>query len=74
MSRESACEICGRPGSSDGYRYSRHGSHMGEIALGAMKRCWSCKKLGCGDCLVAVEEIADDHFIEFFSCSDCLAK
>lgn len=74
MSPESACEICGRPGTSGGYRYLRQGARMAEIASDEMKHCWSCKRLGCDRCLMVAEETVDDHFIDLYSCRDCLAK
>jgi hypothetical protein len=74
MSPASACEICGRPGSRGGFRYMRHGTCVGEIASNEMKHCWTCKKLGCDRCLVVTEETADDHFIDIYSCRDCLSK
>jgi hypothetical protein len=74
MSRKLVCEVCGRPRSNDVFRYSHHGTQMAEIETGEMKRCWSCKRQGCDHCLVVVGETADDHFIDVFSCRDCLSK
>ena len=38
MSSVSACETCGRPGSSGRFRYMRHGVRLAEIASEEMKR------------------------------------
>jgi ribosome-binding protein aMBF1 (putative translation factor) len=66
------CEICGKPASGTGYRYTHAGSRLLEKTTSEMKRCWSCRKRGCDRCLVLVEERADDHFIEIASCYSCL--
>ena len=70
----SYCEICGKPGSDSGYRYTRFGAQLAEETSTEMKRCLSCKKPGCDRCLVIIEEMADDHLISVYSCSDCVEK
>ncbi len=37
-------------------------------------RCSACQRIGCSRCLAAVEERADDFFLDLVLCSDCLAE
>ncbi len=69
---EATCQICGRTvDPSAELRYPRVGSDGAVLVAGELRRCWVCKRLGCPGCLRAVEERADDHFIDLLTCSAC---
>ena len=69
---EATCQICGRTVETSGeLRYPRVGTDGPVLVTGELRRCWVCKRLGCPRCLRAVEERADDHFIDLLTCSAC---
>ena len=69
------CEICGRAVEiGGGLKYARAGQGADAIHADELRRCWYCKRLGCPECLRAVETRADDFFIDLLTCPDCLDK
>jgi hypothetical protein len=71
----SRCEICGRRVEAGAeLRYPRVGTDGPVLVASELRRCWVCKRLGCPDCLRAVEERADDFFIDLFTCPECQRK
>ncbi len=67
------CEFCGlRIDVSGGVWYARAPAGPPEVCAGTLKVCSECRRTGCPACLYAVEERADDCFLDVYLCHACL--